>query len=144
MHSDHSGAGAGGHDDVVKALESGNDIAGNCRRILTVAGIIGGLAAAGLGKRRINAAARLLEELHRGKADAWPNEVDQAGDEQPDAVLRGLHDAIPGEVEGVLCAGECSRKGDLARRRWPEQDGYASGDNHIFVFRYAMMSARSS
>ena len=76
MHSDHSGAGAGGHDDVVKALESGNDIAGNCRRILTVAGIIGGLAATGLALWHLDACARVFEQLDRGEADARPEQVD--------------------------------------------------------------------
>ena len=52
------------------------------RASLAVAGVVGGLAAAGLRRRHLDPAAGIFEQLDRGEADARPEQIDQAGDEQ--------------------------------------------------------------
>ncbi len=46
---------------------------------------LGGLAAAGLGGRHLDAAARLLQQPDGGEADGGAVDVHQAGDEEGDA-----------------------------------------------------------
>ena len=86
----HAGAGAGRRDDVVKLLKRRDHLFGNLPRILSVAGIIGGLAAAGLRARHMHLASGILQQLDGGKADAGAEQIDKAGDEQADARAFGL------------------------------------------------------
>ena len=85
VHLQHPGARAGRRHDVVVRLERRDHLTGDGSRVLAVAGVVGRLPAAGLRRRHLDAAARRLDQLHRGKADARPEQVDQAGDEQADA-----------------------------------------------------------
>ena len=82
MLADHAGAGAGRRDDIVEAVEGRDDLPRDRLGIRPVAGIIGGLAAAGLRARHLDRAAGVFEQLHRGKAHGRAEEVDEAGDEQ--------------------------------------------------------------
>ncbi len=82
MLADHAGAGAGRGDDIVEAVEGGDDLAGDRLGIRPVAGIVGRLAAAGLRSRHLDGAAGVLEQLDGGEADGRAEEVDEAGDEE--------------------------------------------------------------
>src|SRR5579875_2668485 len=85
MNADHARAGAGWSDDVIIAGEGLHDFAGDRLRIVAIARIIGGLAAAGLRPRHFDGAAGLLQQPDGGKADGRPEQVDKAGDEERDA-----------------------------------------------------------
>ncbi len=74
----------GRRDDIVEALEGLDHLAGDGDGVLPVAGIIGGLSAAGLRTRHLDAGSSRFDELDRGKGDARPEQIDQAGDEQAD------------------------------------------------------------
>jgi hypothetical protein len=92
MQLDHAGAGAGRRDDVIIAGEGSDGLAPDRSGVGPVARIVGGLAAAGLGMRHLDRAARLFQKLHGGKADARPEQIDQAGHQQRDARRLGhLH-----------------------------------------------------
>ena len=107
VRPDHPGAGAGGDDHVIVGPEGGDHRLREVPRGAPVAGIVGRLAAAGL-DGHVDDAARLLQELHRREADRWAQEVDEAGDEQPDAQPRA------GPFRG---SGHARRDGATARRR---------------------------
>ena len=79
----HAAAGAARRDDVVAILERLDRLARQRLGGRPVAGIVGGLAAAGL-RRHDDPAAGVLEELDGGEADGRAHEVDEAGDEQAD------------------------------------------------------------
>ena len=88
MMPDHARAGAGGRHDIIDAGECVHDIQRQRARGSPVAGIIGGLAAAGLGGHN-DLAPGLFQKLHRSKAYRRAEQVDQTGDEKPDAgILR--------------------------------------------------------
>ena len=57
--------------------------------VITVAGIIGRLTAAGLGARHLDRAAGLFEQLDRSEADAGPEQIDQTRHQQRDARRTG-------------------------------------------------------
>ena len=82
---DGGAAGPGGDDDVIVALESVDDLAGDVAGGGGVAGIPSRLAAAGLGVRNLDVAARVGQELDRREADRRPEHVHKAGDEKRDA-----------------------------------------------------------
>ena len=98
MEPQHAGARARRRHHIVEALEGLDHLAGDRHGVAPVAGIIGGLPAAGLRARHLDPAAPRLDQLDRGKGDAWPEQIDEAGDEQADkrALLcgrRGSHGA---------------------------------------------------
>src|SRR6185312_4871685 len=82
MFLDHAAAGAGRHHDIVEALERIDDLARDRLGVGLVAGIVGGLATAGLHRRYLDRAAGFLEQLHGGKTDRGAEEIDEASDEQ--------------------------------------------------------------
>ena len=84
MVAQHSAAGTGRRHDGVVALEGFDDLRRDRPRRGTVAAVVGGLAAADLQRRYLDRAARLLEQLDRGKADRRPEQIDEAGDEKRD------------------------------------------------------------
>ena len=87
MLGEHARARPAGRDDVV-AIGEGLDRAPRDRfRVGAVSRIIGGLAAAGLLGHE-HPAAGVFEQLDRSEADARAHRVDEAGDEQADALLR--------------------------------------------------------
>ena len=90
MQPQHAGAGTRRRHHVVEALECLDHLPGDGRGVLAVAGIIGWLAATGLRARHLDPRPGILDQLDRGKGDAWPEQIDQAGDEQADqrALLR--------------------------------------------------------
>src|ERR1700730_11725057 len=67
---------------MVVALECIEHLQGNSLRGGASARIVCRLTAAGLRPRHLDRAAHLLEQLHGGKADCRPKEIDQAGHEQ--------------------------------------------------------------
>src|SRR4029453_14929012 len=79
---EYAGAGAGGRDDIVEALEGLDYLAGDRDGALSVAAIIGRLPAAGLRAGRLDTGAAGLDQLDRREGDARPEQVDEAGDEQ--------------------------------------------------------------
>jgi len=65
-------------------------VAGDRLAVGPVAGIIGRLAATGLGFGDLDLEAGLLDELGGGETDGWAEKIDQAGHEQGDTLaLRG-------------------------------------------------------
>ena len=84
MPGEHPGARAARRDDVIAGRERLDRPARDRPGRGAIARIVGGLAAAGL-RGNDDLAARLLQQLDRGEADARAHEVDEAGDEQPDA-----------------------------------------------------------
>ena len=85
MGLDHAAAGAGRHHDVVEAVEFIQKFFGQVARRLAVAGIVAGLAAAGLLGRHHDFAAGRFQQFQSRKADFRPHHIDQAGDKQSDA-----------------------------------------------------------
>ena len=86
MLDQHAAARAARRDDVVAVLERLDRLPRQRLGGRAIAGIIRGLAAAGLA-RNDNLAAGVLEQLDRREPDARPDDVDEAGDEEPDARL---------------------------------------------------------
>ena len=84
MLLDHAGAGAGGRDHIVVAFEGGDHAFRDRRGVTLVAGIVGGLAAAGLRLRHFHAASRVLQQLQRREADRGAEKVDETGHEEAD------------------------------------------------------------
>ena len=83
MHLQHAGAGAGRRHHVIERLERLDHLGGDLAGGGAVAGIEGRLAAAAL-SRHFDDAAGVLHQLDGGKPDRGADEIDQAGDEQPD------------------------------------------------------------
>ena len=83
----HPAAGARGDDDVVVARERRDDAARQGLGGGAVARVEGGLPAAGLRRRDLDLAARVLEQLDGREADARAEQVDEAGDEERHARL---------------------------------------------------------
>ena len=84
MPSQHACAGARRGDHVIKALEGVDHATGDQDGIRPVSGIISRLPATGLGERNLDPRAARLQKLDRGEADAWPEQVDEAGHKQSD------------------------------------------------------------
>jgi hypothetical protein len=80
----HSRARARRRHHVIVGLERRDRLLGERHGVAPVTGIVGGLAATGLRRRHRDPAADVLEQLHRGEADARTKQVDQASDEQAD------------------------------------------------------------
>ena len=85
VRAHHAAARAGRRDDGVEALELGDELPRERDRVGPVAGVVGGLATAGLALRDDHLHAGMVEELERGKTDRRTHQVDEAGDEQADA-----------------------------------------------------------
>ncbi len=103
----HAGAGTGRRNHIVVGFKSRDHLPGDCRGVLPVARIVGGLAATGLAGGHLDVAAGGFDQFHRGEADARPQQIDKAGDEQPDpgaaiAVFRHLRfrDPFPRSIAG--------------------------------------------
>ncbi len=85
VHFQHAGAGARRRHHVVMGFECRD---GQARKLFCgrlVAGVVGGLAAAGLPCRDIDVAAGVRQQLGRSKSDRRPEQVDKASYEQADA-----------------------------------------------------------
>ena len=95
VRADHAAARAGGRDEVVAALELADDLARDRDRVAAVAGVVGGLAAAGLGGRHVDLGPAGFEQLDGCEPDRGPHQVDETGDEETDA-----HQALPPAVDG--------------------------------------------
>ena len=152
VHLDHAGARARRRDDVIEAAEALDDTLGEVARRRAIAGVVGGLAAAGLA-RHLDAAAGVLEELHRRKADGRPHQIDEAGDEQPDAHaslsgqphLRSAPEpalSAPGR-EGQCGAGEGWRPHAVARDCAVAAARLGARRDHALRFRSGLRPARS-
>src|SRR5262249_59319085 len=50
--------------------------------VCAMGGVVSGLPAAGRGARHLDRDAPRLEKLDRGKSDAWPEQIDEASDEE--------------------------------------------------------------
>ena len=101
--------------------------------VLAVAGIVGWLAATGLRAGHLDPRPGILQKLDRGEADARPEQIDQAGDEQADqrALLcigrgqshvrssRALHPVAGGGSEDVASA---ARTQEIGNRRGPKRE----------------------
>jgi hypothetical protein len=83
MQLEHPGAGTRRRHDKIDRRESLDYLFGDVARGRAVTGIEGRLAAAAL-RRHLDAAAGILKEFEGRKADRRPDQVHQAGDEQPD------------------------------------------------------------
>ena len=70
---------------MVEPFKGGDGLARQGRSIPLVAAVQCGLAAAGLGVRHLDPAARLLQQLDGGKADAGTDGIHEAGHEKTDA-----------------------------------------------------------
>ena len=90
VHLEHGGAGAGGHNDIIAIGEGADSLKGEGFGRGAVAGVIGGLAAAGLAFRNDHFAAGCFDQACGSKADGRPHEIDEAGHEKTGA--GGLHD----------------------------------------------------
>jgi hypothetical protein len=88
MQLEHPDAGAGRRDEIIEAFERVDDIFRNFARGAGIAGVVGWLAAAGLTLRRFDRAAGALQQGQRSEGGARPEQIDKAGDEQPDVWFR--------------------------------------------------------
>ena len=120
MRTEHAAAGARGDDDVVISLECIEELAGDRRGCGAVAGIIGGLPAAGLATRHLDIAAGGFEQLDGSKAHARPVEIHEAGDEQGDAGAWG------GLFHGCDLRGGDGFRQSLASRMRPDGTAFHS------------------
>jgi hypothetical protein len=80
----HSRAGAGGHNDVLRAAETIQKMPGNLARFIWKSAIERGLSAARLGSRKIDLETETFEHLSHRDADLREELVDDASDEQRD------------------------------------------------------------
>ena len=104
MLRDHAAAGAGRHDDIVKRSKASIICMASALVVCAVAGVEGRLAAAGLA-RHLDRAARILQELGGGEADARPDQIDEAGGEEGDAQRRRVSagmERVPGERRDAI------------------------------------------
>src|SRR3984885_11404047 len=81
MMGNHRSAGAGRHQDVFGAAKDIQKVPGNLARFFPIAGVEGGLAAAGLRFWEINVVTQSLQNLRDGDADLGKNLIDDAGNE---------------------------------------------------------------
>ncbi len=98
---EHPGAGARGDDDVVVGRECREEAESEVAGGGAIAGVIGGLAAAGLGAGNFNRAAGGFEQGDAGEGDAGAVQVHQAGDEQGDARRVAHHGVEAGVAAGA-------------------------------------------
>ena len=85
MMRDHRCARARGHDDVFGIPEHIKEMPGDGARFVRIAGVEGGLPAAGLGFWKVDLVAQALQHLGDGDADLRENLIHDAGDKQGDA-----------------------------------------------------------
>ena len=86
MLEQHAGAGAAGRDHVVAIPKSGDHLSGHAPRGASIAGIVGGLAAAGL-IRHNDFATCVFKQFDRCEPYARPKKIDEASHEQAYAEL---------------------------------------------------------
>ena len=128
MFRHHAAAGARGRDNVIAVGEGVHGLQGEGARIGSVAGIEGGLAAAGL-RGHGDLAARILQQLHGGEADAGAKEIDETGDEEADAwavMVRQGDESRSGAGGGRLCPGARPDGKRRARRGWPDAGAWVT------------------
>ena len=123
MDADHPGARAGRRDHVIERLEGGDQAARDFPRVAGIARIPGRLAATGLGARHRDRAAGFFEQLDGGEADGRAHQIDEAGDEQPDAGARGRPPGRrargPARINGcapIGAGGDAGRRGRHGRK----------------------------
>ena len=121
MHPQHAGAGTARRHDIVIGLKEIDHLAGNGQRRLPVTGVVGRLAATGLGRWRLDEAACILQQLDGGQADGGAEEIDEAGDEESDA------DRQNGNVPGSGM--------QMSRAGWRATAGNASPSGQLEVGR---------
>jgi hypothetical protein len=85
MMRDHGCARARGHDDVFRIVEDVEEMPGDGARFIRIAGVEGGLAAAGLGRGEIDLVAQAFQHLSDGDANLRENLIHDAGDKQRNA-----------------------------------------------------------
>ena len=85
MHADHSGAGAGWHNHIVKCFKFGDEFKSQCLGGFLVSRVVTGLAATGLLYWKLDLAACGFQQLDGGKPYARAYGVNQASDEQSNA-----------------------------------------------------------
>ena len=81
----HATTGTRRHDDVIVAAKRVENPRGKVARRGAVAGIVGGLTAAGLRAWYFDLTSGLFQQPDRREADRRSMQVDQTGDEQRDA-----------------------------------------------------------
>src|SRR5262249_39101841 len=84
MMRDHRGARAGGYHNRLAAFEHVQEIPRHLASLVAIAGVEGGLAAAGLRFGKIQLETEAFEHPAYGHADLRKELVDRAGDEQRD------------------------------------------------------------
>ena len=104
----HAGARTRWRHDIVEAPERRDRLPGQGLGCRPVAGVVGGLAAAGLCRRHLHLAPGGLEQLDGGNADRGPHQIDKTRHEQAHARGAGC------------CGGRRSRRLSrrLGRGRW--------------------------
>ncbi len=90
----HGRARSGRDNDVFGIAECIEKVPGDCARFFGKAAIERGLAAAGLRVRKINLEAQPLQHLSHGDSDLWEHLIDDAGDEQRDALFHGVRSSL--------------------------------------------------
>ena len=84
MVAQHAGAGPRRGDDIIECLKRIDRLAGDGCGAVSVAGIVGGLAAADLPGRHVDDAARRFEQFRGRESDRGAVQIDQTGGEQAD------------------------------------------------------------
>jgi hypothetical protein len=84
MNADHTRARARWGYDIIEIGKSVDHLPSNRLGAAPSAGVVAGLAAAGLRLRHLDVTPRLFEEFDRGKPDGGTEQIDQTGDEKPD------------------------------------------------------------
>ena len=100
MRADHARTGTARRHHIVVGLEGGDDLGCDGAGVGAIAGVVGGLAAAGLRARHLDRAAGLLQQLDGGEAHRRPEQIDETGDEQADADRRLAHGGNYGTPNG--------------------------------------------
>ena len=85
----HGGARAGRADDDLGVFESFEEVLRDRARFIAIAGVEGGLAAASLRRREVDADADVLEDFDHGHTRARVDHVHDAGDEKGDRFADG-------------------------------------------------------
>ena len=90
MDPQHAGAGTRRRHHVIEAVEGLDGLGRQIPGRGPVAGIVGRLAAAGLGQGRFDPATGVFEQAHGGETDAGAEQIGQAGDKQADPRALGF------------------------------------------------------
>jgi hypothetical protein len=104
VDAQHGGAGARRRDDVIQTGEGTHRLQGEVAGGIPIAGIVGGLTAAGLPFGHNDGATRRFEQMCRCEANRRAEQVYEAGDEEPDARRFGafLRAALGASLSSIL------------------------------------------